>query len=70
MTERIPNHNVKTKPFLDSKVIDLKLLKNLKLVEVKGLYRASLIDDQGYAVIHGYGVTVEEAVNDMFRAII
>lgn len=45
--------------------INANQIKHLKFQKIKDEYVVSLIDLQDYEILKGYGITIEEAINDL-----
>jgi hypothetical protein len=50
--------------------INLSELKNLKVEYFKNEYVVTLIDDHNYEILKGYGLSITDAINDLFRSLI
>lgn len=55
---------------MKSMILDAGLIRNLEIHKVGAQYRASLVDDEKYILVNGYGLDQNEALNDLFRNMI
>jgi hypothetical protein len=46
-------------------LINLSDLKHLKVEFIKNEYVVSLVDDQQYEILKGYGLSISTAINDL-----
>ena len=55
---------------MKSHTIELSELKNLKVEFIKNEYVVTLVDDQEYEILKGYGISIASAINDLHRNLI
>ena len=55
---------------MENKVIKISEFKNLKFEYIKNKYVATLIDNQGFEILKGYGVSITKAINDLHHNLI
>ncbi len=55
---------------VDVAVIDVFQLKNLKIELNNSEYSIALIDKGSYEIVKGYGITIEEAMNDLHHRLL
>lgn len=60
----------KIKNKMENKVIKISEFKNLKFEYIKNKYVATLIDNQGFEILKGYGVSITKAINDLHHNLI
>lgn len=52
---------------MKDKTINISELKNLKVEYIQNEYVVTLIDDQQFEIIKGYGITITIAINDLLN---
>ncbi|WP_157614247.1 hypothetical protein [Pseudotamlana agarivorans] len=50
--------------------INLSELKNLRFEYIKNEYVVTLVDNLGFEILKGYGISITEAINDLHQNLI